>query len=78
MQRRRLHSKQISEHPNGVDAHLKDDSLAEAADTSPTAGSEAKARRPSGQVVYDDGTKTFFWWVLVHVVFLMSSMILKG
>ncbi len=62
MQHRRLHSRPISERPNGVDARLKDDSSAEvAADPSPAAGSEAEAGWPSEQEVYDDGTKTFFW-----------------
>ena len=62
MQRRQLHSRPVSEHSNGVDAHLKDDSSAEvAANPSPAAGGEAKVRLSSGREVYDDGTKTFFW-----------------
>lgn len=62
MQRRKLHSRPASEQQNGVDVRLKeeDPSLSE---VTATHVREEKVRRPSGQVVYDDGTKTFFWLV---------------
>ena len=61
MQRRQLHSRPASEQQNGVDDRLKEGSLTETADKPSSPGREVKARRPSGQDVYDDGTKTFFW-----------------
>ena len=65
MQRRQLHSKVGFDQPNGVDDHVKDDRSSEISKKpSPLASTGvAKMRRNSGQEVYDDGTKTFFWYV---------------
>ena len=61
MQRRQLHSRPVSEQQNGVDDHQKEGSSSEVADKPSSPGREVKARHPSRQDVYDDGTKTFFW-----------------
>ena len=60
MQRRKLHSSSERRKSNGVEGHVKDYSPSTTAEK---LASTEPALSSAPALVYDDGTKTFFWYV---------------